>query len=96
LILRIVRRYIAMAVVEDVRSDNEEDEEEEDEREETERKPALIDNGEAKEIAAQDAKKMIEGERGMETDKPAVLLNGKPVRSGEAHPEGIVERKKKR
>lgn len=100
LILRIVRKYIVTAVVVDERSDNEDGEDEEDEDEdEREKKRAQAPVAVPDEVVKREAKdvtKMIEEERGMDTDKPAVLLNGKPLGAGEAHPEGVVERKKTR
>lgn len=53
------------------------------------------DNEEEEEETEEDAKRMLEGERGMKTDKPVVLVNGQPV-DGEAKAEGIKERKKDR
>lgn len=49
------------------------------------------------EAAKEEVTKRIESstESPMRPDGPAVLLNGKLV-GGEAHPEGIVERRKKR
>ena len=52
------------------------------------------DEGDADETE-EDAKKMLEEERGMHTDKPVVLVNGKPI-DGVAKPEGIREKKKDR
>ncbi len=83
-ILRIFKNYVLNAVAADERSDNEEENEDAGE--------AVV---EPEVEANKEAKRRIEGETGMKTDKPAVLLNGKPV-NGEAHPEGIVERRKKR
>lgn len=82
LILRIAKNYVVTAVAADERSDNEEEDE---------------DDGEVT-GKEQDAsiRRKIEKETGMGTDKPAVLLNGNPVEEGEAHPEGVVERKKKK
>jgi very-long-chain ceramide synthase len=94
LILRIAKNYVITAVATDVRSDNEEDDEEETGEEDKE--TAVGEERNEKKKDKVDVKEMIEGVRGMETDKPAVLLNGKPLGSGQAHPEGVVERKKKR
>jgi hypothetical protein len=47
--------------------------------------------------AKEKAKRRIEEKTGMQTDKPAVLLNGRPVSAAtHSHPEGIVEKKKTR
>ena len=90
LILRIAKNYVLNAVKKDERSDNE-GEEEDGPEEETGAVTALEDKGAAK----QEVKRRIEEKTGMETDKPAVLSNGKLI-SWEARPEGVVERRKKR
>lgn len=94
LILRIAKNYLGAAVFVDERSDNEEGEEDVDGSEDA---AVVVGQVNAKEAAnaKEEAKRKIESNTGMETDRPAVLTNGKPV-SGEAHPEGIVERRKKR
>lgn len=80
------------AVVTDERSDNEEEEEEQQEGEEAdeEDKDAVDEELYGKE----GLKRMTQGEKRAETEKPSVLLNGRPV-SGQAHAEGIVERRKR-
>lgn len=84
LILQIAKNYVVNAVAVDERSEDEEEEE-----------GVGVGEDEDETTVKEEAKRRIEGETGMKTDKPAVLLNGKPVNAGEAHPEGIVERKKK-
>jgi very-long-chain ceramide synthase len=94
LILRIAKNYVVNAVVTDERSDNEEEEEEEQqegEEADEEDKDAVDEELYGKE----GLKRMTQGEKRAETEKPSVLLNGRPV-SGQAHAEGIVERRKKR
>jgi very-long-chain ceramide synthase len=83
LILRIGKNYVFNSVKADERSDNEEDDEEEE----------MVDGNDGVD-AVDEALKRIEEKTKMETDKPALLLNGNPV-TGEAHPEGIVGRRKK-
>ena len=82
LILRIAKNYVVTAVASDERSDNEEEDEDDAEMTSKEQDASI--------------KRKIEQETGMGTDKPAVLLNGNPVEIGEAHPEGVVERRKKK
>jgi very-long-chain ceramide synthase len=94
LILRIAKNYVVNAVVTDERSDNEEEEEEQQEGEEVdeEDKDAAVDE----EVHGKEGlKRMTQGEKRAETENLSVLLNGRPV-SGQAHVEGIVERRKKR
>lgn len=90
LILRIAKNYIITAVAADERSDNEEEEEEEGKGND---EAVRVNDADSKEKT----KRMIKGKTGMETDKPAVQLNGKAISGdSEAHPEGIVERRRKR
>jgi very-long-chain ceramide synthase len=96
LILRIAKNYVINAVATDERSDNEEEEDVDGMYGENTSVAVVEDGDMVEEVnTKEDAKRRIEGETGMQTDKPAVLVNGKPI-SGEAHPEGIVERKKNR
>jgi very-long-chain ceramide synthase len=84
LILRIGKNYVFNSVKADERSDNEEDDEEEE----------MVDGNDGVDAVDEALKRKIEEKTKMETDKPALLLNGNPV-TGEAHPEGIVGRRKK-
>ena len=87
LILRIAKNYVVTAVAADERSDDEEEDEHEDIEPSSDSKKKKVDA---------EIREKIEQSTGMETDRPVVLLNGSPVEAGEAHPEGVVERKKKR
>lgn len=82
----------------DERSDNEEEEEGEEEERTGDKSAAVaVAHGtDPKERmnGNPDAKRGIENETGMQKDKPAVFLNGKAI-SGEAHPEGIIQRRKR-
>jgi very-long-chain ceramide synthase len=93
LILRIGKNYVFNSVKADERSDTEEEDEEEE---------PVADGSEERAASVRDSldkveealKRSIEQKTQMETDKPALLLNGNPV-SGEADQEGIVGRRKK-
>lgn len=78
-ILRILKNYLFTNVKKDDRSD--------DESEEEEVEVAAKTNGNA------NAKRMLENDTGMGTDKPVVLVNGEPVEP-EAKPEGIKQRRR--
>jgi very-long-chain ceramide synthase len=93
LILRIGKNYVFNSVKADERSDNEEeDEEEEMVADGSDEGASPVRNG--LDTVDETLKRSIEEKTQMETDKLALLLNGNPV-SGEAHPEGIVGRRKK-
>ena len=79
LIVRIAKNYVFNTNLADERSEDEDSDEE---------KP------DQKKINAQ-AKKALENNVGMNTDKPVVLLNGEPVET-QAKPEGIKARKSPR
>ena len=83
------------AVKEDERSDNEEEDEDLNVRDAVASVTAAAKDG--VEAAKEEVRRRIEGstESQMQTDGPAVLLNGKPM-GGETHPKGAVERRKKR
>ena len=53
------------------------------------------DDSDEEEIKEKDAHKMLEKDTGIASDKPIVLINGKPTEP-EAKPEGIRDRKKAR
>lgn len=83
LILRIAKNYVFSHVAQDERSDDEESEDETV----NEKEKARVD------VAA--AKKALENETGMNTDKPVVLVNGEPIEP-QAKPEGITLRRSPR
>lgn len=77
--MRIAKNFVFSSGLADERSDDEEEDEEKED-----------------DIKGEDAaKKALERDRGMATDKPVVLLNGQMIEP-EAKPEGIRDRKKGR
>lgn len=95
LILRIAKNYVFNAVKQDERSDNEEEDEDLKVGDAVGSVTAAVKDG--VEAAKEEVRRRIEVsmESPMQTDGPAVLLNGKPA-GGETHPKGAMERKKKR
>lgn len=89
LILRVAKNYVITTVAVDVRSDNEEEEEDGAKDE-----PAAV-SGAYEDDANDKAARKIEGGADMKDGKPAVLLNGKPI-SAPAHPEPVVERRRRK
>jgi len=94
LILRIGKNYVFNSVKADERSDNEEEGEEEEEMVADGNNEGAAPVKDSLDTVDEALRGRIEEKTQMKTDKPALLLNGNPA-SGEAHPEGIVERRKK-
>lgn len=83
LILRIAKNYVLTNIGQDERSDNEESDDDE------------VSEKDHVKVNGTDAKKALENDTGMKTDKPVVLINGEPLEP-QAKPEGITLRRSPR